>query len=131
MRALTALIAVVALVAATTVTARAYACEEGHSEMVIDVKIARDVQSRQPVDPGDSFAPGKLFCWMHVVSDDSGFTVYHVWKKDGKRVWRQPVSVKGQRWTTWSFLNVKPGAWTVVIEDEGGAELATTSFTVK
>ena len=79
----------------------------------------------------DEFTPGKIYAWTRVSGGDGEFTVNHVWIKDGKRVWKQPVSVKGKRWTTWSYFNAKPGAWKVEVQDEGGQVLAAATFTVR
>ncbi len=112
--------------------APARACEEGNAAApAVELKFAKEIQGRQPVAPGDTFTPGKVYAWTRVTGGEGDFTVYHVWKKDGKRVWKQPVSVKGKKWTTWSYFNTKPGAWSVEIQDEGGKVLAAAAFTVK
>ena len=113
-------------------TSPAQACEEGLATApAVELKFAKEIQGRQPVAPGDTFTPGKVFTWTRVTGGEGEFTVYHVWIKDGKRLWKQPVSVKGKKWTTWSYFNAKPGAWNVEIQDEGGKVLAAAAFTVK
>ncbi len=111
-------------------TAPARACEEMAAPSV-ELKLAKEIQGRQPVAPGDTFTPGKVYAWTRVTGGEGEFTVYHVWIKDGKRLWKQAVSVKGKKWTTWSYFNAKPGAWKVEIQDEGGKALAAAAFTVK
>jgi hypothetical protein len=111
--------------------APARACEEGAAAPTVELKLAKEIQARQPVAPGDSFTPGKVFAWTRVTGGEGEFTVYHVWKQDGKRRWKQAVSVKGKRWTTWSYFTAKPGTWQVEVQDQEGAVLATAAFTVK
>ncbi len=112
--------------------APAKACEEeSAASPSVELKLTKEIQGRQPVDPGDTFSPGKVFAWTRVTGGEGDFTVYHVWIKDGTRVWKQPVSVKGKKWTTWSYFNAKPGTWSVEIQDDGGKVLAAAAFTVK
>jgi hypothetical protein len=132
MRMAIAFIVTLALLGTAFRTSPARACEEESAATpAVELKLAREIQGRQPVDPGDTFTPGRIFAWTRVTGGEGDFTVYHVWIKDGKRLWKQPVSVKGKKWTTWSYFNAKPGAWSVEIQDEGGKVLATAAFTVK
>ncbi|MBI5482290.1 MAG: DUF2914 domain-containing protein [Deltaproteobacteria bacterium] len=121
-----------ALLGSALHTSPAQACEEGAAVATsVELKLAKEIQARQPVAPGDTFTPGKIYAWTRVTGGEDDFTVYHVWIKDGKRLWKQPVSVKGKRWTTWSYFNARPGAWRVEVQDEGGKVLAAAAFTVK
>jgi hypothetical protein len=104
---------------------------EGTGGLDIDVKFAKTVESRQPVDPSSTAEAGKLYCWNLVKGGDGEFKIFHVWYREGKKVRRQGLQVKGKKWTTWSFHNVTPGAWKVEITDVGGAVLQTGEFTVK
>jgi hypothetical protein len=132
MRFALVMVTTLALLGTAFRTTPARACEEENAiTPSVELQIAKEIQGRQPVAPGDSFAAGKLFAWTRVTGGEGDFTVYHVWIKDGKRLWKQPVGVKGKKWTTWSYFNTKPGAWSVEVQDEGGKVLATTAFTVK
>ena len=132
MRTSVVLVTTLALLGSALRSSSAQACEEGGPvATTVELKFAKEIKARQAVAPGDEFTPGKIYAWTRVSGGDGEFTVNHVWIKDGKRVWKQPVSVKGKRWTTWSYFNAKPGAWSVEIQDEGGTVLAAAGFTVK
>jgi hypothetical protein len=104
---------------------------EGKEGLDIEVKFAKTVESRQPVDPSNAAEAGKLYCWNLVKGGDGDFKIFHVWYREGKKVRRQGLQVKGKKWITWSFHNVTPGAWKVEITDAGGSVLQTADFTVK
>ena len=132
MRLALVFVTTLALLGTAIRTSPAQACEEADTPSPsVELKLAKEIQGRQPVAPGDNFTPGKVFAWTRVTGGEGEFTVYHVWIKDGKRRWKQAVSVKGKQWTTWSYLNAKPGTWNVEVQDEGGKVLATAAFTVK
>lgn len=80
--------------------------------------------------PKTSFSPAKLFCWSKIKGGQGKFKVTHVWIKDGKTKRKQPVSVRGKSWSTFSFFKVTPGAWKVEIRDDKAQVIASTSFTV-
>lgn len=80
--------------------------------------------------PKTTFSPAKLFCWSKIKGGKGKFKVTHVWLKDGKIKRKQPVSVRGKSWSTFSFFKVTPGAWKVEVRDEQAQVIASTSFTV-
>jgi hypothetical protein len=129
MRSSVVVVSLAALLVVDAVASPAHACEE--AAPTIEMKLAKQIEARQPVGTGESFAPGKLYCWNRVTGGDGEFTLYHVWLKDGKRVWKQPLTIKGARFATWSYLNVKPGSWKVEVQDESGAVLEQATFVVK
>jgi len=96
-----------------------------------EVLFARQVKDRQPVDPGTTFPPGKLYCWTKLTSRESYYTIAHHWIKNGTRVWHQPIQIKGKTWVTWSHFKVTSGSWTVRVTDESGMEIQSAGFTVK
>jgi hypothetical protein len=107
------------------------AAGEPNDRPTVEVRFARQVRDRQPVDPGTEFPPGKLYCWTRLESRESHYLIAHHWMKNGRRVWRQPIQVQGKHWVTWSHFNVTPGSWTVRVTDESGVQLESASFTVK
>lgn len=115
---------VAALIALSTMTALA-------ADLTAEVKFASEVQDRQPVSPGASFAPGKLYCWNLLQGGEGDYAIRHVWYKDGKQVWKRTVRAKGKKWVTWSFHNVTAGSWKVELQDESGKTIQTGEFTVK
>jgi hypothetical protein len=97
----------------------------------VEMLFARQVQDRKPVSPGTTFSPGKLYCWTKLTSSESYYLIAHHWIKNGRRVWRQPIQVRGKTWVTWSHFNVTPGSWTVRVTSESGMQIASASFTVE
>jgi hypothetical protein len=104
--------------------------EEPVEKISVDVKFATQLDDRKPVDPGTAFQPGKLYCWTRVKGGSGEFRLVHVWLRDDRVVWRQPVRVRGRSWVTWSYHNVTPGHWKVQIEDTDGGVISQGSFTV-
>ena len=97
----------------------------------VEVKFARELQERKPVEPGAEFAPGKLYCWNEIKGGEGEFVVSHVWFRDDKQVRKQSVRARGRKWVTWSFHKVTPGAWRVEVQDSSGVVLQSGEFTVK
>ena len=96
-----------------------------------EVKAARGVDKREPVEPGDTFAAGtKVWVWSRITGA-AGTTVQHVWKKDDKPVWTAKLKVGGPKWTTSSRRQLKAGAYTVDVVGADGTTLGTVSFTVE
>jgi hypothetical protein len=109
----------------------AYAGEEPESGLKVDVQFARELAERKPVEPGKSFAPGKVYCWNELKGGSGEYTISHVWYRDGKRVWRQPIHARGKKWVTWSFHNVTAGNWKVDVLDSSGNVIGTGELSVK
>jgi hypothetical protein len=105
--------------------------EAKEGKLQVDVQFARELAERKPVEPGQDFAPGKLYCWNEIKGGEGEFVVTHVWFRDGKQVRKQPVRAKGKKWVTWSFHKVTPGAWRVEVQDSSGVVLQSGEFTVK
>ena len=97
----------------------------------VEVLFARQVQDRKPVDPATTFSPGKLYCWTRLTSRENNYLIAHHWLKNGRRVWHQPIEVRGKQWVTWSQFKVTPGSWTVRVTDEAGLVLHSAGFTVQ
>ena len=105
--------------------------KEPGAELQVEVKLAKEVQERQPVDPGTRFESGKLYCWNLLQGGQGDFVVHHVWKREGKQVWKRAVRGRGAKWVTWSYHNVTPGKWSVEVIDEAGKLLASSEFVVQ
>jgi len=97
-----------------------------------EIKAAKGVDKREPVDEGTTFAVGDtVYAWTRVVGAD-GTKVTHVWKRDGKEVWKAYLRVGSKRWTTNSRRKMtKAGAWTVDVLAADGTSLGSVSFTVQ
>lgn len=107
-----------------------FAPEALAQDLKVEIKFARSLEKRKPVDPGTSFTPGKLYCWNHVTGGTGKFKIYHIWYVNGRKVRKQGITVKGKRWTTWSYYKVRRGNWKVEVQDEAGKVIGAGEFTV-
>jgi hypothetical protein len=97
-----------------------------------DVKAAKGVENREPVEEGSTFAKGDtVYAWSRIFGAN-GTKVTHVWKLDGKDVWKAYLRVGSNRWTTNSRRKIsKPGNYTVDVVAADGTSLGSVSFTVQ
>jgi hypothetical protein len=96
-----------------------------------EVKAAKGVENKEPVEEGTSFAAGdKVWVWSRITGA-ANTTVKHVWKKNGQEVWFASLPVKGNRWTTSSRRTVQPGQYVVEVQGEDGSVLGSVSFDVQ
>jgi hypothetical protein len=109
----------------------ALAEDESPQRPEVEVLFTTHIQDREPVAADTTFSPGKVYCWNKLKSRESHYLIAHHWIKNGRRVYRQPIRVRGKTWITWSYFKVTPGSWTVRVTDESGMEIQTASFTVK
>jgi len=101
------------------------------TEAAAEIKAAKGVEKREPVEEGTTFASGDtVYAWTRVTGA-AGTKVTHVWKKDGKEVWKAYLKIGSKRWTTQSRRKVKPGAWTVDVVTADGTVLGSVAFTVQ
>jgi hypothetical protein len=99
--------------------------------VTVDVKFARSIDKRLPIDASESFtAGGKVYCWNEVKGIKGEGSISHRWYRDGKQIVEIPISVRSMKWRTWSFMNAVPGSYKVEITGEGGEVLKTAEFTV-
>jgi hypothetical protein len=97
-----------------------------------EVKAAKGVDKREPVEPGSSFEAGTTVWAWSLVSGAEGTTVKHVWKKDGTEVWQANLKIGSKKWTTYSRRTLKKaGAYSVDVVGEDGTVLGTVDFTVQ
>jgi len=100
--------------------------------------VARDVDKRQPVDPGTSFAapePIRLYAIFDVTNPERAEGQLSVsWlTPDGKERGRVALSYPDQpRWRTWAFHSHvgQPGRWEAIVRTEDGQELGRAPFDV-
>jgi hypothetical protein len=96
-----------------------------------EVKAAKGVENKLPVEEGTSFTAGeKVWIWSRVTGAE-GTTIKHVWKRDGKDDWTANLKVKSAKYTTHSRRNVRAGEYTVEVLAEDGAKIGEVSFSVK
>lgn len=97
-----------------------------------EVKAAKGVEKREPVEPGSSFEAGTTVWAWSLVSGAQGTTVKHVWKKDGAEMWHANLKIGSKKWTTYSRRTIKKaGAYSVDVVGEDGSVLGTTEFTIQ
>jgi len=96
-----------------------------------EVKAAKGVENKEPVEEGTSFAAGdKVFVWSRITGA-ANTTVKHVWKKNGQEIWFATLPVKSARWTTSSRRTVQPGQYVVEVQAEDGSVLGSVTFDVQ
>ncbi len=98
----------------------------------VELKAAKSIVKHEAVDPQTEFAVGDtVFVWSKILGLKDK-TATHVWKKDGKEVWRMDHTVKNASYRTYSKRrSIKAGAWSVEVLDDTGKSLGELSFTVK
>lgn len=96
-----------------------------------EVKAAKGVENREPVEEGTTFAAGTtVWCWSLLRNSEG--TAKHVWKKDGKPVWTANHKIRSKRWTTYSRRKLsKPGSYSVDVLGADDAVLGSVSFTIE
>ncbi len=96
--------------------------------------VCRDVQEREPVDPGTSFPADvdKLACFTEIANGE-GKTVYHRWYVGDRMVLELPIQVGASHWRCWSRKTIDP-SWTggarVDVATEAGDVIASQDFTL-
>jgi hypothetical protein len=97
-----------------------------------EVKAGTGVENREIVGAADKFKSGDtVFVWSSV-TDADGEKVQHVWKLDGKEVFKVGFDVKSKRWRTNSRRQkAQKGAWVVEVQKEDGSKLGEVAFTVE
>ncbi|MBM4118419.1 DUF2914 domain-containing protein, partial [bacterium] len=82
---------------------------------VLDAGFGRGVENRRLVDRGQVFAPGdKVYFWMEVDGATPGQVLRHVWIYQGRELQEIALTIRGERWPTWSYKTLFPqqrGAW--------------------
>jgi hypothetical protein len=101
---------------------------------VADAVTCLDVQDREPVEPGDSFAAdvGKIWCWSKIKGGE-GETIKHVYYHGDKEMAVVELQIRSALFRTYSSKRILPdwvGPWRVDIVDADGQVLKSLSFTI-
>lgn len=104
--------------------------------ITVTATICTEIQDREPVGAGDSFAAtvGQLYCHTLVEGAEEPTTITHVWYHGEKNMAKVILDVGSVRWRTWSSKRIMgdwTGDWHVEILDEGGSVVATVSFQIQ
>lgn len=116
----------VALAAVLMATATAYADPKA------ELKAGTGIENREITGAGDSFKKtDTVFVWSNV-TDADGQKVSHVWKLDGKEVFKAGFDVKSKRWRMNSKRRTPAaGSWTVEAQTDDGTKLGEIAFKVE
>lgn len=100
----------------------------------VDIKLAKDVVDREPVEAGETFSvsAGQVVGWALIQGATEPTTIRHVWLFDGKEVATVAQEVKSARYRTWSRKKIgdRVGSWSFAVTDANGNTLASKSFEV-
>jgi hypothetical protein len=101
------------------------------AQVTAEVKAAKGIENKDPVEEGTSFTAGETVHVWSKVSGAANTTVKHVWKRDDKELFTASFNVKGNNWRMNSRRrSVKPGAYVVEVVGGDGTKLGEVSFTV-
>jgi hypothetical protein len=106
------------------------------SGMTAKVEICTQVTNRECSGGAATFpaSVGQLYCWSEVSGGSAEMTIKHVWSHAGKVVLEVPLTIKGNRWRTWSNKNILPhmtGEWEVKVVDASGNAIGASKFTIQ
>jgi hypothetical protein len=111
----------------------------GPAVTVVRLLVARDVSEREPVGTASEFAvsdTSHLFAFMEVSNErgeTTDVTVAWVDSATGKTERSYDLTIgASKRWRTWARAAApkQPGAWSIVLTDDSGNQLASTDFTM-
>jgi hypothetical protein len=102
---------------------------------VADIAIAKGVENREAVEPGDTFTSdvAKLYCWTKITGGQEGDSITHPWIKDGVVMGEVKLNVNASPWRTFSSKAIMPewkGKWSVEIL-QNDAVIKPKEFTVE
>lgn len=98
--------------------------------------ICKNVDRRQPVEPGTSFAAsvGKLYCYSKITDISNPTKIEHVWYFGDNERARISLNVNPPSWRTYSSKIIQAheiGKWHVKILDESGNLLEDVAFEIR
>ncbi|MCX6832663.1 MAG: DUF2914 domain-containing protein [candidate division Zixibacteria bacterium] len=105
------------------------------SALTAEVQICTEITDRACTGGATTFdaSVGKLFCWSQITGGAGEMTIKHIWSHAGKVVLEVPLTIKGNRWRTWSSKNIaanQTGEWEVKVVDASGNTIKSVIFTV-
>lgn len=101
---------------------------------IVDASICRNVQDRQPVEPGTTFPAdvGKIYCWSKI-KDGQDTAIKHIYYCDNQEKASIELQVRSPMFRTYSTKTILPawtGQWRVDIVDSQGKLLKSLDFTI-
>lgn len=89
---------------------------------VLDAGFGSGIENRRLTGRRQIFAPGsKVYFWMEVDGARPGQVLRHIWIYQGRELQEIALTLKGERWPTWSYKTFFPeqrGAWLLELRDE-------------
>lgn len=103
---------------------------------VVRDAVATGVSNREPVEPGQVFAPsvGRIYYFTELRAEAPPTEIAHVWYYRDREVARVSLPVQEATWRTWSSKQILPewtGAWKVEALTPEGAVVASETFAVE
>ncbi|MDD5686790.1 MAG: DUF2914 domain-containing protein [Elusimicrobia bacterium] len=103
---------------------------------VTDFAFCKSVETRQPVDKAEVFAPevGKVYLWATITGATEPTEVKHVWYFNSVKVAEISIAVKYPRYRLWSYKTILPeqiGDWKVDIVDAAGNVIKSATFKIQ
>lgn len=113
-------------------TSGAAFAEDAKDAAKAEMKAGTGIENREITGAGESFkSTDTVFVWTNVTGAD-GKKVQHVWKRDGKEVFKVAFDVKSKRWRVNSRRKTPAaGSYTVETQAEDGAKLGEVAFKVE
>lgn len=101
---------------------------------VVRATAALGIEQREPVNVGEHFvlADERVYTYSEI-ADGKGTSIRHVYYHDGERTNEVILSVRSDRWRTWSYktlLHGREGDWRVDIVAQDGRVLESVHYTV-
>lgn len=95
-----------------------------------------DIQEREPVGAGTMFpaTTGQVYCHSLILGAEEETIIHHVWYWNDQKMADVPLTVRSQRFRTYSSKKILPqwkGAWRVELTGPDGALLSTAAFNIE
>ena len=107
----------------------------GDAVEVVELKLAKDVADRSPVDASDSFEMGStVVTWMKLMVREPESTIKVRYSIGGIVTWTsEAITVKKSvAWRTWLRKSFhKAGEWKVEVLDAGDNPIFSSKFTIR
>jgi hypothetical protein len=108
--------------------------ESDHVE-VVELKLAKSLENREPVDEGTSFETGgRVYTWVKLKVKEDETTIKMRWSVDDKPIFTsEAITVKrSPSWRTWLTKTLtRAGDWKVEILDADDKPVHAANFTVE
>ncbi len=102
------------------------------SPRILDAGFGKGVQNRELLDRGEIFNEGdRVYFWMEIDDARPDQVLTHAWIFRGRAVQEIELTMKAERWRSWSYKTLFPGlegAWLLELRDDTGRLLGSWSF---